>query len=98
MLKDKTKELFYQINREQSEVIKGGGVRIDLNRDYFGNDYRKLASNLKDCIKACEDDRRCEAFTFNGDTNTCWLKDPAPPLREVGPLPSADWIAGKKIK
>jgi len=46
---------------------------------------------LEACQDACQRDRRCEAYTFNTRTETCYLKD------EVGNLQAnPDTITGQK--
>jgi len=44
--------------------------------DYRGGDYTNFRSRgLGDCQDACQRDRRCQAYTFNGRTGVCYLKD-----------------------
>lgn len=44
--------------------------------DYRGGDYRSFrSSGVSRCKDDCRDDRRCKAYTFNLETETCYLKD-----------------------
>ncbi|HTQ79332.1 MAG TPA: PAN/Apple domain-containing protein [Thermoanaerobaculia bacterium] len=44
--------------------------------DHPGGDYRSfLATDLKDCKRACRLDRRCQAYTFLSRKQECYLKD-----------------------
>jgi hypothetical protein len=58
----------------------GGSWRQELTEergyDYRGGDYRDFsASGVSRCKAECRDDSRCEAYTFNLRTDTCYLKD-----------------------
>lgn len=57
----------------------GGGDRFlseERGRDYRGGDYTNFRSRgLDGCQDACRHDRRCQAYTFNGRTGVCYLKD-----------------------
>ena len=44
--------------------------------DFPGGDYRKLnLADFPDCLRACETDGSCKAFTFVKKMGVCWLKD-----------------------
>ncbi|HET9209331.1 MAG TPA: PAN/Apple domain-containing protein [Thermoanaerobaculia bacterium] len=58
----------------------GGSWRQELTEergyDYRGGDYRDFStSGVSRCKSECRDDSRCEAYTFNLRTDTCYLKD-----------------------
>ena len=57
----------------------GGGDRYlseERGSDYRGGDFTNFrARGLGDCQDACRQDRRCQAYTFNGRTGVCYLKD-----------------------
>ena len=58
----------------------GGSWRQELTEergyDYRGGDYRDFrTSGVSRCKVECRDDSRCEAYTFNLRTDTCYLKD-----------------------
>lgn len=58
----------------------GGSWRQELTEergyDYRGGDYRDFrTSGVSRCKAECRDDSRCEAYTFNLRTETCYLKD-----------------------
>lgn len=47
-------------------------------RDVIGYDYMFLRDmTLPSCRAACENDQRCQAYTFNSRHNVCFLKDNA---------------------
>jgi len=44
--------------------------------DYHGGDYRSFrTSGVSRCKDECRDDSRCVAYSFNLETDTCYLKD-----------------------
>jgi len=57
----------------------GGGGRFlseERGSDYRGGDYTNFRSRgLGNCQDACRRDRRCQAYTFNGRSGVCYLKD-----------------------
>ncbi|MFY9820948.1 MAG: PAN domain-containing protein [Thermoanaerobaculia bacterium] len=54
----------------------GGSLSEERGSDYRGGDYTNFRSRgLGDCQDACRRDRRCQAYTFNGRTGVCYLKD-----------------------
>jgi hypothetical protein len=57
----------------------GGGGRFlseERGSDYRGGDYTSFRSRgLGDCQDACRRDGRCQAYTFNGRSGVCYLKD-----------------------
>ena len=67
--------------REGSGGTGGGwGDREELTEergyDYRGGDYRSFrTTGVSRCKADCRDDSRCEAYTFNLETETCYLKD-----------------------
>jgi len=63
---------------------------ITSNRDVIGYDYQFLRdTTLSDCSRACENDQRCRAFTFNSRHNACFLKEDGTLL-----VTNADAISG----
>ncbi len=60
------------------EAIDTGERSIVLTpgMDYFGADYETLKDvDLQTCQRACLDDARCRAFTFNSRARWCFLKE-----------------------
>lgn len=61
----------------------GGGSRPgreelseERGYDYRGGDFRSFrTSGVSRCKNECRDDRRCLGYTFNLETDTCYLKD-----------------------
>lgn len=64
----------------------GGGLggswpgRVELTEergyDYRGGDYRSFrTSGVSRCKDECREDSRCQGYSFNLETDTCYLKD-----------------------
>ncbi|HSS50365.1 MAG TPA: PAN domain-containing protein, partial [Thermoanaerobaculia bacterium] len=83
-LKDQVTKTSYD-SRTISGVKEGGGpgpgggdrfLSEERGSDYRGGDYTNFRSRgLGDCQDACRRDRRCQAYTFNGRSGVCYLKD-----------------------
>lgn len=59
----------------ESSLIKSPFTIMERT-DIPGGDYRKLSlTDFSDCLRACESDRSCEAFTFVKKMSVCWLKN-----------------------
>jgi hypothetical protein len=61
------------------------GENFSSNTDRPGNDFRKLSlrGNAQDCLKLCNRERECRAWTFvkpgiQGASARCWLKNVIP--------------------
>ncbi|HYH47383.1 MAG TPA: PAN/Apple domain-containing protein, partial [Thermoanaerobaculia bacterium] len=71
-----------------------GGWRLSEERgfDHRGGDYRDFrARGVDGCKAECRDDRRCQAYSYNLRTSTCYLKD------RVGSLErNADTVTGSR--
>lgn len=53
-----------------------GTITIHELMDAPGGDYDSAKnSSIGDCKNRCLEAERCLAFTFNTQTNVCWLKD-----------------------
>jgi hypothetical protein len=66
--------------REGSGGSRPGRAELTEERgyDYRGGDYRSFrTSGVSRCKDECRQDSRCEAYTFNLETDTCYLKDRA---------------------
>jgi PAN domain len=71
-----------------------GEVTEEWGYDYRGHDYRSFRSpDLGTCKAACRQENRCDAYTLNQRTNTCFLKDVAGP-REA----NRDTVTGLKVR
>lgn len=58
----------------------GEGILTLTGFDFNGLDYTSYSANTKkECINKCSNDSRCKAFTFNINSNLCWLKSSIPP-------------------
>ncbi len=61
--------------------------------DYFGSDYATLKSvSLDVCKAACQQDTRCQAFTYNTKTQWCFLKE-----RHADPRPFTGAVSGRIV-
>ncbi|MGI9370584.1 MAG: alpha-2-macroglobulin family protein [Ruegeria sp.] len=48
---------------------------VTRDADFYGEDLDALFdTDLKSCVQACSANRQCAAFTFNGRSNSCFLK------------------------
>lgn len=72
-----------------------GGVRLTEERGYDrrGADYRRFdAYSVDRCKRACSEDDRCLAFTFDRRDDRCYLKDEVRPAER-----SRDMVTGRKV-
>ncbi|HSK79295.1 MAG TPA: PAN domain-containing protein [Thermoanaerobaculia bacterium] len=54
-----------------------------------GSDYKTFdAYDVRDCIRACERDSRCEAYAYNNLKSICYLKDRVPNAERDGGVTS----------
>jgi len=52
------------------------GIYVEQGRSRPGGDYTNFrAKHAEQCAMECSKDPRCQAFDFNGNDRTCWLKD-----------------------
>jgi len=60
--------------------------KIYEGRDLNGDDYSR-ANNVSQqaCVKACSDDRRCVAFTWDKWNRVCFLKERVPSALRIDP-------------
>ncbi len=59
-----------------------GSMQIDWRTQRSGGDYTNFyTNNLEQCAQSCTRDARCQAFDFNINDNSCWLKDRTPLAR-----------------
>lgn len=71
-----------------------GDLTEDWGYDYRGHDYRSFrVPDLGTCQAACRQEDRCDAYTLNQRTNTCYLKDSAGPRQA-----NRDTVTGYKIR
>lgn len=50
-------------------------VWLKYGVDFPGNDYKGIVTaELVDCVRACNDDARCKAFSYVSRKKQCWLK------------------------
>ena len=55
------------------------GVTLERHSDRKGSDYRHLQTGkAEDCAYVCSEERRCKAFAWQTQSQTCWLKSRVP--------------------
>ncbi|MEA3468148.1 MAG: PAN/Apple domain-containing protein [Thermodesulfobacteriota bacterium] len=71
---------------------QASGMQIDKKTQRSGSDYTSFYSkNANHCARECANDSRCQAFDYNRNDRTCWLKDRIPPARH-----NRDIVSGVK--
>ncbi len=71
---------------------QASGMQIDKKTQRSGGDYTSFNSkNVNHCARECANDSRCQAFDYNRNDRTCWLKDRIPPARH-----NRDIVSGVK--
>jgi hypothetical protein len=51
------------------------GFKTIANHDIYGRDYRKIAQASENvCAKTCEQDGKCQAYSYDKWTRSCYLK------------------------
>ena len=64
----------------QPDFISGpmkcaGGYCFEFSTDYWGNDIRDFfQATAWGCQKSCQQEQRCQAWTFSKSQSNCWLK------------------------
>ena len=59
------------------------GMAIDYDTQRPGGDFTKFWSkNARQCAQECANDRRCQAFDYDKNSRTCYLKDRIPYPRQ----------------
>jgi hypothetical protein len=70
----------------------GGSLSEQWGYDRRGGDYRDFrAGSLGVCQRACEEERRCRAYSFDTRTGACYLKDQVAPS-----APREEMVTGHK--
>lgn len=65
-------------SEDLASSIKQSQLNIIQRTDVVGSDYRNMSgTNMEACLRACEVDQACRAFTFIPKKSQCWLKSSA---------------------
>ncbi len=60
---------------ELSQEIRQSNINILQRTDVVGTDFRNLGNTtMEDCLRTCDSDSDCRAFSFIPMTKQCWLK------------------------
>jgi len=71
-------------------------ISQERGTDFIGNDYRSFRANTVEiCVNACNDEARCQAYSWGGRAQQCWLKDTVG-IRTFGHDQNS--YAGKKVR
>lgn len=63
---------------ELTQGIKQSSLNILQRTDVVGGDFRSLGnSSMENCLRICDADNVCRAFSFTPKTRVCWLKSAA---------------------
>nr|WP_121061562.1 alpha-2-macroglobulin family protein [Chachezhania antarctica] len=58
------------------DAVPAFRYQVEPNVDYYGDDLGPLFdTTVEACVKACTDQPRCQAFTFNTRSNACFPKE-----------------------
>ncbi len=63
---------------ELTQGIKQSSLNILQRTDVIGRDFRSLGnSSMENCLRICDADTACRAFSFTPKNKVCWLKSAA---------------------